>query len=1068
MWIVQLALRRPVSVAVMAALMLLLGLVSLDRMNFDIFPAINIPLVNLVWNYPGLSADEMEQRVMNITERAASTTVNGVDHIESTSLNGIGIAKFYFQEGSDTGLAIAQLSSVTNAIHNILPPGISPPSIIDYNATNVPVAYLVFSSKTLSAAQLYDFGSNFAGLFLFTIPGLSTPAPFGGAARQVMVNIDPSQLYAKGLSPNDVVNSLLNSNVIIPGGTAKIGNTEYDVVLNGSPRKVQDFNQLPIKVVDSAPVYLGDIAHVSDSTAVATDIVRINSQLATYRLILKHAAASTLSVVNGVKRAIPLMEAAAPKGAEIKLAFDQSVFVRESLYDVLQEGALAAGLVGLMVLVFLGSWRSTLIVVLSIPLAIMTSIIGLKLSGQTINLMTLGGLALAIGMLVDDATVEVENIHRNHMMGKPIGVAILDGARQIAVPAFVGTLAICIVFSPVVGLTGVAAYLFTPLALAVVYAMLASYLLSRTLVPSMARQLLYEDPRQHKVGGWFGRFTDRFEKSFERLRERYQRSLATCIAQRGFVLGCVMVLIVASLLLIRVVGEDFFPAVDTGMIRLHVRCPVGTRLEESSRMLRGVEDTIRQIIPPDEFELLSDHIGLPVYWALLFYQTDTIGPQDADIQVQLKEHHHPSDLYIKRIRDAVHRDYPDLIIYRQAADIITQVLNFGLSAPIDVQITGNDMQSSYRIAQKLQHQMETIPGAVDVRIAQVLNYPTLRVDVDRAKALELGITEHDVASSMLTSLSSSLVTSPNQWLDWKNGVNYSVAVQTPQHIVSSVQALGNTPITGSQPAIGGPTDGAIEAPQFLANLGAMSHTIEAQGVNHYTVQRVIDVNCAVEGRDLGSVSNEVQGLVNQLKDLPRATRIQILGESNAMHASFSSLYSGLVLAIILVYLLMATNFQSWLDPLIIMIAVPGALAGVLWMLIITRTTLNVESMMGAIMAVGVGVANGNLVITFANDLRDQGYDAVSAAIEAGAERMRPVIMTALAMILGMLPMATAMGAGGEQNAPLGRAVIGGLLAATAMTLFVVPTVYAMFGHARIGKRQRDAEIGALIEQSEKD
>ena len=1067
MWIVQLALRRPVTVAVMSALMLLLGLVSLNRMNFDIFPAINIPLVNLVWNYPGLSADEMEQRVMNITERAASTTVNGVDHIESTSLNGIGIAKFYFQEGSDTGLAIAQLSSVTNAIHSILPPGISPPSIIDYNATNVPVAYLVFSSKTLSAAQLYDFGSNFAGLYLFTIPGLSTPAPFGGASRQVMVNIDPSQLYAKGLSPNDVVNSLLNSNVIIPGGTAKIGNTEYDVVLNGSPRKVQDFNELPIKVVNGAPVYLGDIAHVSDSTSVANDIVRINGQLATYRLILKHAAASTLSVVNGVKRAIPLMAAIAPKGTEIKLAFDQSVFVRESLYDVLEEGALAAALVGLMVLTFLGSWRSTVIVVTSIPLAIMTSIIGLKLSGQTINLMTLGGLALAIGMLVDDATVEVENIHRNHMMGKPIGVAILDGARQIAVPAFVGTLAICIVFSPVVGLTGVASYLFTPLALAVVYAMLASYLLSRTLVPSMARQLLYEDPRQHKVGGWLGRFTDRFEKSFERLRDRYERSLGTVIAQRGFVLACVAVLVVASLLLIRVVGEDFFPAVDTGMIRLHVRCPVGTRLEESSRMLRGVEDTIRQIIPTDEFELMSDHIGLPVYWALLFYQTDSIGPQDGDIQVQLKPNHHPTDEYIKRIREAVHRGYPDLIIYRQAADIITQVLNFGLSAPIDVQITGNNMPASYGIAQKLQREMQTVPGAVDVRIAQVLNYPTLRVEVDRAKALELGITERDVASSMLTSLSSSLVTYPNQWLDWKNGVNYSVAVQTPQHIVSSIQALGNTPITGSQPPVGGPIDG-IESPQFLANLGGVSHSIQSQGINHYTVQRVIDVNCAVEGRDLGDVSNEVQGLVNKLKNLPRGTRIQILGESNAMHASFSSLYGGLVLAIILVYLLMATNFQSWLDPLIIMMAVPGALAGVLWMLIITRTTLNVESMMGAIMAVGVGVANGNLVITFANDLRDKGYGAVEAAIAAGAQRMRPVIMTALAMILGMLPMATAMGAGGEQNAPLGRAVIGGLIAATAMTLFVVPTVYAMFGHVRKGKRQRDVEIVALIEQAEKD
>ena len=599
MWIVQLALRRPVTVAVMSALMLLLGLVSLNRMNFDIFPAINIPLVNLVWNYPGLSADEMEQRVMNITERAASTTVNGVDHIDRRRLMESELRNSISRRVRDTGLAIAQLSSVTNAIHNILPPGISPrassttmPPTSRSRIWSSPAKRCRPRSSTISDRISPDHVS-------FHDSGLSTPAPFGGASRQVMVNIDPSQLYAKGLSPNDVVNSLLNSNVIIPGGTAKIGNTEYDVVLNGSPRKVQDFNQLPLKVVNSAPVYLGDIAHVSDSTAVATDIVRINGHwLSTYRLILKHAAASTLSVVNGVKRAIPLMGAIAPKGTEIKLAFDQSVFVRESLYDVLQEGALAAALVGLMVLIFLGSWRSTLIVVLSIPLAIMTSIIGLKLSGQTINLMTLGGLALAIGMLVDDATVEVENIHRNHMMGKPIGVAILDGARQIAVPAFVGTLAICIVFSPVVGLTGVASYLFTPLALAVVYAMLASYLLSRTLVPSMARQLLYEDPRHHRVGGWFGRFTDRFEKSFERLRDRYERSLATIIARRGFVLGCVAILVVASLLLIRVVGEDFFPAVDTGMIRLHVRCPVGTRLKKARECCVGVRTPFAKSFRP--------------------------------------------------------------------------------------------------------------------------------------------------------------------------------------------------------------------------------------------------------------------------------------------------------------------------------------------------------------------------------------------------------------------------------------------------------------------------------------
>ena len=1062
MWIVQLALRRPVTVAVMAALMLLLGIVSLSSMNFDIFPAIDIPVVDLVWNYPGLSAQEMEQRVVNISERSASTTVNGVDHIESISLNGIGLLKFYFQHGADTGLAISQLVSVSEAIKNILPPGINPPSVIDYNATEVPISYLLLSSDTLPQSKVYDFGYNFARIFLFTIPGLSTPAPFGGASRQVMVNIDPSLMYARGVSPNDVVNALQNQNVIIPGGTAKIGNTEYDVVINGSPQHSEDLNRLPIKYQGTSPVYMDDVAKVSDSAAVQTDLVRVNGELATYMLILKHPAASTLTVVDAVKGVLPRMLAIAPKGLKATLAFDQSIFVRESLFDVVQEGVIAASLVGLMVLLFLGSIRSTLIVVTSIPLAILTSIVGLKLSGQTINIMTLGGLALAVGMLVDDATVEVENIHRNHAMGKQLGVAILDGARQIAVPAFVGTLSICIVFSPVIALTGVAKYLFLPLALAVVYAMLTSYLLSRTLVPSMAIHLLAAEPEGHKSGGWLGKITDGFERWFDRQRTRYEGLLSRVMAHRGLVLTSIGVMVLASMLLVNVSGEDFFPNVDTGMIRLHVRVPVGTRLEESSRILDGVERTIRGLIPPDEFELMTDHIGLPVYWALLFYQTDSLGPQDADLQIQLKKNHHPTEGYIKQIRAAVHSQFPGVTIYPQAADIISQVLSFGLSAPIDVQIVGRDLDSDFSIAQKLKSQIETIPGAADVRIPQVLDYPTLDVKVDRDKALQLGITERDVTTSILTSLSSSLIFSPSQWLDFKNGVSYSVAVQTPQHIVNSLQAIGRTPLTASQ------FDGAVPPPQFLDNVASMNHEVQAQGINHYTVQRVVDVDCGIEGADLGSVTSAVQKKIDALTNLPPGTRISIQGESDAMRQSFSSMGSGLILAIILVYLLMATNFQSWLDPMIIMMAVPGALAGVLWMLVITRTTLNVESMMGAIMAVGVGVANGNLLITFANDLREQGHDPVSAAIQAGVTRLRPVIMTALAMILGMLPMSLALGAGGEQNAPLGRAVIGGLLAATVMTLLVVPAVYSLFSGKRIGKRERDAEIAELVEQSEKD
>jgi CzcA family heavy metal efflux pump len=1061
MWIVQLALRRPVTVAVMAALMLLLGIVSLSSMNFDIFPAIDIPVVDLVWNYPGLSAEEMEQRVVNISERAASTTVNGVDHIESISLNGIGLLKFYFQHGADTGLAISQLVSVSEAIKNILPPGINPPSVIDYNATEVPISYLLLSSDTMPQSKVYDFGYNFARLFLFTIPGLSTPAPFGGAARQVMVNIDPSLMYARGVSPEDVVNALQNQNVIIPGGTAKIGNTEYNVVINGSPLHSDEINRMPIKYQGTSPVYMGDVARVSDSAAVQTDLVRINGQLATYMLILKHPSASTLTVVDAVKVVMPKMLAIAPKGLKATLAFDQSIFVRESLADVVQEGLIAASLVGLMVLLFLGSIRSTLIVVTSIPLAIMTSIIGLKLSGQTINIMTLGGLALAVGMLVDDATVEVENIHRNHAMGKQLGVAILDGARQIAVPAFVGTLSICIVFSPVIGLTGVAKYLFLPLALAVVYAMLTSYLLSRTLVPSMAIHLLAVEPEGHKSGGWLGRTTDAFERWFDRQRTRYEGLLSRVMAHRGLVLIAIGAIVLASMMLVTVSGEDFFPNVDTGMIRLHVRVPVGTRLEESSRILDGVERTIRGLIPADEFELMTDHIGLPIYWAMLFYQTDSLGPQDADLQIQLKKKHHPTAEYIKKIRSAIHSQFPAVTIYPQAADIISQVLSFGLSAPIDVQIVGSNLDSDYRIAQQLKSEIETVPGAADVRIPQVLDYPTLRVKVDRDKALQLGITEKDVTTSILTSLSSSLIFSPSQWLDTKNGVSYSIAVQTPQHIVNSIQAIGRTPLTSQ-------LDSTAPPPQFLDNVASMNHEVEAQGINHYTVQRVVDVDCGVEGADLGSVTSAVQKKIDALTNLPPGTRISIQGESQAMRQSFSSMGSGLILAIILVYLLMATNFQSWVDPMIIMMAVPGALAGVLWMLVITRTTLNVESMMGAIMAVGVGVANGNLLITFANDLREQGHDPVSAAIQAGVTRLRPVIMTALAMILGMLPMSLALGAGGEQNAPLGRAVIGGLLAATVMTLLVVPAVYSLFTGRRIGKRERDAEIAELVEQSEKD
>ena len=1040
--------------------MMLLGLVAFFAMPKDIFPAVNIPEINLVWYYPGMSAPEIEQRIVNITERAASQTVNGIDHIESTSFTGIGVIKIYMQEGSSTALGISQLDSVTSAIRNILPQGIAPPTVLDFNATNVPIADLIATSQSLSETDLYDYMFNFVGLFLFTQPGLQSPAPFGGATRQIMLNLVPDRLYSRGLSPQDVLNTLQSSNVILPGGTVKLGNYEYAVMVNGSPVKADEFNRMPIKYQNGATVFMSDVAKASDSHAVQTDIARVNGRRASFRYILKHASASTLTVINGVKNVIPRIQALAPKGTNIFLAFDQSEFVKESLVDVFQEIFIASALVGLMTIIFLGSWRSTLIVITSIPLAIMTSVAVLYLIGNTINIMTLGGLALSVGMLVDDATVEVENIHRNHALGKPLGVAILDGAHQIAMPALVGTLSICIVFSPVLMLKGVSKFLFTPLALAVVFAMLTSYLLSRTLVATMAINLLPENPEEHGTGGAVGAWLAAFERGFDRFKESYRRGLTTALHHRVIVLSCIAVMIGSSLLLMRGVGEDFFPYVDAGQIRLHVRVPPGIRLEETERLLDQVEGIVRQIVPANELDVMTDHIGLPIYWALLFYQTDSIGPQDADLQIQLKRKHHPSLGYIEQIRKAVAQRMPGVAIYAQAADITSQVLNFGLSAPIDVQIQGKDATASYRIAQQLAAELRTIPGAVDVRIPQEFDYPTLMVNVDRSKAMQLGLSESGAAHSLLDSLASSAVVSPNNWLDWNNGVQYNVAVQTPQHVVSSITELLKTPVT---------PDVASGSPdvQFIGNLASVEHVTTPIGITHYNVLRAVDVDCGVEGRDLGGVTADVQNYISGVKNIPPGTVINIRGQSQAMQEAFGDMAKGLILAIVLVYLLMATNYQSWLDPMLIMMALPGAFAGVLWMLVITHTTLNVESLMGSIMAVGVATTNGNLLITFANEhMEKEGSTPLAAAIEAGAARLRPVLMTALAMILGMLPMSLALGAGGSQNAPLGRAVIGGLIAATFMTLIVIPIVYTLFGGARVSKLQRDAQIRRVLEQTE--
>ncbi|HTR61945.1 MAG TPA: efflux RND transporter permease subunit [Candidatus Binataceae bacterium] len=1060
MWIVALALRRPVTILSMAALMMLVGLYSFFSMSKDIFPAVNLPEVNLVWYYPGMSAPEVEKRIVNLTERAVSQTVTGVDRIESNSFTGIGLIKLYFKENASTALAISQLASVTSAIKNSLPSGIAPPTMLDFNATNVPIIDVISTSETLTEMQLYDYMFNFVGLFLFTLPGVQSPAPFGGATRQVMLNLDPARLYAKGLSPQDVLNTLENSNVILPGGTAKFGNYEYVITLNGSPIHVEEFNQIPVKYQNDATVFVKDVAPASDSYAVQTDIARVNGVRASFRYVLKLASASTIDVVNDVKGVIPRINALAPKGTNIYLAFDQSEFVKDSLIEVFQEIFTASVLVGIMTIIFLGSWRSTLIVITSIPLAIMTSVAALHFTGETINIMTLGGLALSVGMLVDDATVEVENIHRNHAMGKPLAVSILDGAHQIAMPALVGTLCICIVFSPVVMLKGVSKFLFTPLALAVIYAMLTSYLLSRTLVATMAVNLLPEDPNEHGFGGKIGEYLERFDQAFERFKQKYQRGLTTALHHRGLVLACVGATVLSSMLLFFAVGEDFFPYVDAGQIKLHVRVPAGIRLEETERIMARIENITRDVIPPGELHLMTDHIGLPIYWALLFYQTDTIGPQDADLQIELSPKHAPSVDYIREIRRRVNKEMPGVQIYSQAADITSQVLNFGLSAPIDVQFQGTDALTSYKLANQLLPSMKLIPGVVDVRIPEAFDYPTLHLKVDRAKATQLGISENQAAENLLDSLASSVVSTPNNWLDWATGVNYSVAVQTPQHAVNSIDEVLKTPIN---PDYATSNTSSSPQTQFVANIASVLHTVSPLGIAHLNVLPVVDVNCGVEGRDLGGVAGDVRKAIARLKGVPPGTTVTVRGQSQAMREAFSGMGQGLVLAMILVYLLMAVNYQSWLDPMLIMMALPGAFAGVLWMLVIWHTTLNVQSLMGAIMSVGVATTNGNLLITFANEyMEKEGVDSLTAAIEAGTTRLRPVLMTALAMILGMLPMSLSAG----ENAPLGRAVIGGLLAATFMTLLVIPIMYSFVGGTRVSKLQRDAQVRRVVAQTE--
>lgn len=1064
MWIVKLALRRPYTFVVAALLAGLLGGVTIVRMSTDIFPEIDLPVVSVIWTYNGISAEEMAQRIVTPSERGLTTTVNDIEHIESQSLNGVAVIKVYFHPGAKIEAAVAQITAMSQSILRIMPPGSTSPFIVRYNVSNVPILQASVSSDALNEQQLYDYSQNFIRTQMATVQGASLPIPYGGKPRQIMVDIDAQALYAKGLSAADVSAAINAQNLILPAGTAKIGNREYNVRLNSSPESVAALNDLPIKQVGNATVYLREVAHVRDGSQVQTNIVRADGRRSALLTVLKSSGASTLDIVSRVKAALPKIMSTVPKELKVNLLFDQSVFVRAAINGVMVEALIAACLTAAMILLFLGSWRSTLIVTISIPLSILCSIIVLNLLGQTLNVMTLGGLALAVGILVDDATVEIENIHRNLGQGKPLKQAILDGAQQIAVPAFVSTLAICIVFVPVVFLSGAAKSMFTPLAMAVVFAMLASYLLSRTLIPTMVMYLLRDEAKLYHGEGEFvdeshgliGRVHNRFNEVFERLRERYQGTLEWALEHRRAVVFGFLAFCLGSFILLPFIGEDFFPAVDAGQFRLHVRTPAGTRLEETERMFGQVEDAIRKIVPREELELILDNIGLPSIGINLAYSDSaTVSLSDGEILVALKEKHRPTREYVKRLRSELKKQFPELTFFFQPADIVSQILNFGLPAPIDIQIVGRDQKGNYEIARQIEQRVSRIPGAVDVHLHQVVDQPELRVNVDRTRAEQVGLSQRDVAGNVLTSLSSSSQTAPNFWLNPENGVNYIVAVQMPQYKMDSVAALENTPIT---PLNAGANHTA--APQLLSNLATVEHSTSLAVVNHYNVQLTYDVYANVQGRDLGGVARDIDRVIAEFQSkLPRGSSIVMRGQIESMRSSFIGLGFGLLFAILLVYFLMVVNFQSWLDPFIILMALPGALAGILWMLFVTQTTISVPSLMGAIMCVGVATANSILLVTFANDQRLAGADAYNAALAAGFTRLRPVLMTALAMIIGMLPMSLGLGEGGEQNAPLGRAVIGGLLIATFATLFFVPVVYSVLRRRPV--RQPDAELEPL-------
>jgi CzcA family heavy metal efflux pump len=1062
MWIVKLALNRPYTFIVLALLILIAAPVVILRTPTDIFPDINIPVVSIGWTYTGLNPEELEGRLTSPYEKALTTLVDNIQHIESTTYNGEAIVKVFLQPGASLDTANAQVTAASQYLLRQLPPGTLPPQIINFSASSVPILQLGISGDGLSEAQLNDYATNFIRTQLITVPGAVVPSPYGGKQRQISVNMDQAAMQSKGIAPSDVLNALALQSVVMPSGTIKIGQSEYDVRTNGSPRTVEALANIPIKQVNGTTIYLRDVSSVSDGFQVQTNIVRQDGHRGVLISILKSGNASTLDVVKGIRGILPRVASTVPSQLKMTPLSDQSIFVRAAVQGVIREAVIAAALTAVMILVFLGSWRSTLIIAVSIPLSILSSIIILGLIGETINTMTLGGLALAVGILVDDATVTIENIERFLEEGHDLREAILEGASQISVPALVSTLCICIVFLPMFFLGGVARFLFVPLAEAVVFAMLASYLLSRTLVPTLAMYLLRAKEHASAAKGIFARFQQRFERVFTGVRERYHSLLQSLVFRRRIFIPAFLGICLAAFILVPFLGEDFFPQTDSGQFILHVRAPSGMRIEDTAQLFDLVEGEIRKEIPAQQIDNILDNIGLP-YSALntQHLTNGTLGAGDGDIMVSLKPDHGPTANYVRALRRNLPRIFPAATFYTLPADITTQILNFGLPAPIDIEIEGNDASASKAQADKLLAQLRDVPGLTDLRIQQPFDYPTLQVDVDRTKAAQGGYTEQDVSTSVLNTLSGSFQVTPMFFLNWGNMVNYDIVAQTPQYKMDTMQDLENIPInraTRNVPAASAPAN-----PEILSDLASVGRGHEMEVVNHYNIRRVVDVYANVQDRDLGGVSRQITKILDSnAKSLPRGTFVTLKGQVDTMRSSYTDLLGGLVFSIVLVYLLIVVNFQSWTDPFIIITALPAALAGIVLFLFLTHTTLSVPALMGAIMCMGVATANSILVVSFARIRLDEHGNAISAAIEAGATRFRPVIMTALAMIIGMVPMALGLGDGGEQNAPLGRAVIGGLLCATVATLLFVPSVFALIHGSK--KNEQAREKKRLVEE----